>query len=259
MSKLFKLLLLICFILSTNRVFAKDISFVQIADVHYSKTNFQVLRETVDDINNLKNVEFVVFTGDNIDVSNMSDLKAFLADIKTLKIPYYIVIGNHDVSKYNGISSNDYMKSVRISAGKYHPSSSNYILKRGKYIFIVVNGAKEIVPAAGGYFKDSTLAFLDDNLTKFQNKKVIIIQHFPVLEAQSSGHNIYNKEKYLEVLAKHKNVIAIISGHYHENREEMVDGIYHIITPSLSKSGVYKVIDIDENSGFVYTALKYVD
>ena len=54
-------------------------------------------------------------------------------------------------------------------------------------------------------------------------------------------------------IEKHSNVIAVISGHYHQNREEFYDNIYHIITKNFSNNGYYKIIEIDD--GFVYTYL----
>lgn len=238
---------------------AKDISFVQVTDVHYNQEHKDILDKAVKDINSLEGLDFVVFTGDNIDVSNKKDLEAFLKEVKGLNYPYYILVGNHDVYKRHGVAADEYMKLVKKSAGAYHPDTPNYVFKKNGYIFVVINGAKENIPGANAYFKPSTLEWLDQTLTKYSQNNVIIFQHFPLLEARSDGHNIYNKNEYLNVLKKHSNVKAIVSGHYHENREEMVNGIYNIVTPSLGVSKVYKLIDIDTTINFVYTMLKNFD
>ena len=47
--------------------------------------------------------------------------------------------------------------------------------------------------------------------------------------------------KYLDVLKKHNNVKAVISGHFSVNKEETVDGIIHIST---APAPYYRVIDV---------------
>ena len=131
-------------------------------------------------------------------------------------------------------------------------------------MFIVVDGAKEVIPGNVGYYKEETLAWLEKNLKKYHKKQVIILQHFPLVEPRESrSHRTYQKEKYLELLKKYPNVKAVISGHYHLNNEKMQDGIYHISSPSLLvQPNQYKIIDIVSTKGFstmIYTQLRDVN
>ena len=90
--------------LSITSAVAETIKFVQITDAHLTtKSEFsqKVLKSAIDDINELENVSFVVFTGDNIDVSTDENLRQFVKIVRKLKVPYYIVLGNHDVYKSN--------------------------------------------------------------------------------------------------------------------------------------------------------------
>lgn len=250
-----------------SSAFAGGIRFVQVTDAHFSSANpytVDVLKNTVKDINTLDGISFVVFSGDNIDVSGEKDLHAFMSIIKDLKAPYYIVIGNHDVFKSGGISKVQYIDIIKQHNPLYRPSKPNYVFKRGGFVFIVADGAKEAIPGPGGYFRPSTLDWLDKQLTKYKNRNVIIIQHFPLLtNVGGKSHRVYKVEDYTAVLNKHDNVIAVVAGHYHTNKEQMENGVYHIITPSLlSTSNPYKIIDVVTTKGFspmIYTRLKTKD
>lgn len=264
----FKLIIiLITGLFLPNIVSAGEIKFVQVTDSHFSITNpysEEVLRKTVDDINTLDGVSFVAFTGDNIDKPQPEELAAFVRIVNKLNVPYYLVIGNHDVFKTNGLSKEEYFEIVKNNNFLYRFKTPNYVFKKGEFVFIVVDGAKEVIPGSVGYYKEETLAWLEKNLKKYEKKQVIILQHFPLVEPkESKSHRTYQKEKYLELLKKYPNVKAVISGHYHLNSEKMLDGIYHISSPSLLvQPNQYKIIDIVSTKGFstmIYTQLRAVN
>ena len=254
-------------IISAGSAFAGEIKFVQVTDTHYtvnSKYTADVLKAAVKDINSQPNISFVVFGGDNIDSSKEENLVGFLKIVNKLNVPYYVVIGNHDVFKSNGISKQRYIQIIKKYNWFYRPSKPNYVFKKGEFVFIVVDGAKETIPGTGGYYRPKTLAWLDKQLTKYKKKKVVILQHFPLIPPNDSKtHRVYKPETYFEVLKKHDNVIAIVTGHYHANKEKMDNGIYHINSPSLiGVTNPYKIIDIVTTKGFspmIYTQLREVN
>lgn len=246
---------------------ANELKFVQVTDSHFTQTNpysEEVLKATINDINSLSGVQFVVFTGDNIDKPNQEELVKFVNIANKLKMPYYMIIGNHDVFKSNGMSKQEYIQTIRDNNFLYRIKTPNYTFKKGDLVFIVVDGAKEVIPGTVGYYKDDTLKWLEKNLKKHSKKQVIILQHFPLIEPRASkSHRTYEGEKYLEMLKKYSNVKAVISGHYHVNHEKMQDGIYHISSPSLLvQPNQYKIIDIITTKGFstmIYTQLRDVN
>src|SRR5574344_532247 len=206
------LLIIYCIGIQAN---ANYIHFVQVSDSHFSHSEGAVykqevqspkntLEKTVSDINTLNNVDFVVFTGDNIDQANPDALKAFLKITNKLKYPYYLVIGNHEVFKNQHFTKKDYMKTVRKYSKSYKPRHANYVFKRKGIVFIVVDGAKEVVPGPAGYFKKDTLKWLDKKLTKYRHEDVIIFQHFPIVEPYyNRTHMTYNVKDYEVVLDKY--------------------------------------------------------
>lgn len=275
MKVLFKFILIAITFLFSSSVFAKDIKFIQITDSHFSSEKSEytqrevehsqnVLEKTITDINSIPEVDFIVFTGDNIDNANAEDLKAFLKIANKLKKPYYVVIGNHEVFKSQKLDKKEYMRIVRRYSKDCRPSGANYSFENKGLVFLVVDGAKEVIPGPAGYYKIDTLKWLDKKLTQYKTSKIVILQHFPI-EAPyyNRTHSTYNVEDYKNIIKKHSNIIAIFSGHYHANGEKMIDGIYHVSTPALVEAPHnYKIIDIcgsDKKGYQVYTQLRHAE
>lgn len=269
--KKFLLTLLAIFMFTGVSVFAanpKSIKFVQITDVHLSASSEysqKVLKSAVQDINSLTDVSFVVFTGDNINNPSEENLKTFLKIVKHLKVPYYIAIGDHDVYKSNGLSKVRYYDMIHEHNWFMFRHQPNYKFTKNGFVFLIVDGAKEIIPGSVGYYRESTLEWVDKELTKNENKDVIIFQHFPVeypdnSESSVKSHKTYKVEEYKELLNKHDNLLALLSGHFHVNSENMTNGVYHISSPSLIMlPQSYKIIDIvttKEFSPIIYTQLR---
>lgn len=247
---------MLCFCLTAT---AKDVRFVQVTEAMYSPNNIDSINKCVEDINTLKNVDFVVFTGDNISTPRKDLLRAFLKSVKKIKAPVYVVIGDRDVSKEKGLNKDSYREECFKYLGWRQSLKPNYVFKKNGMVFIVVDGAKEFVTANNGYYKQTTLDWLDEKLTDNKNKKVVLIQHFPIIKGSIAEKNTYKSALYQKLLEKHDNILAIISGHFGINQESSSNNVFHIITPSYSTTGNYKIFDIPESKDFVYTQLRHVE
>ena len=272
MKKFLSLFVLILGILTiAPKSFAENIKFIQVTDAHMAKNSEysqKVLKATIDDINKQEGVSFVVFTGDNINYAEKEDLRIFASIVKKLNVPYYVVIGNHDVYKAGGMSKIQYLDIMRESNFRIRQRKPNYKWNWKKFVFLIVDGAKEVIPGPAGYFRKDTLTWLDKTLTKNKRKTVVIFQHFPIeypdgAEGRLKTHKTYKVENYKDIIDKHHNVLAIISGHLHTNGENMKNGVYHISTPSLlAMPHSYKIIDIvtmKDFSPIIYTQLREVE
>lgn len=258
-------LFFVCTMLSAS---AANIKFVQVADAHLSvdsEYSQRVLKSAIDDINSQTDISFVVFTGDNISGPNEESLRKFVKIISKLKVPYYVAVGNHDVYKSKGLSKVRYYEILRENNLFYMQRNPNYEFNKNGFVFLIVDGAKEVIPGAVGYYRKDTLSWLDKTLTDNRKKSVVIFQHFPVeypdgVQNRLKTHKTYRVEDYQEVLDKHHNVLAVISGHFHVNGENMKNGVYHISSPSLiGLPQSYKIIDIvttKEFSPIIYTQLR---
>lgn len=241
MKKLFVLLLMsfIC----TTAAFAKDLRFIQITDVRYSKqNNSDVLKNVIKDVNKQKNVDFVVFTGDNIERPDVNILKDFLLEAKKLHKPFYVIIGDKDVNKHKNLSKNEYQAILKKKLPNCKTKDLNYVFERNGVVFLVVDGAKDVIPGTNGYYKDDVVSWVDTNLNLYSKKNVIILQHFPLIPPENNeGYITFKPQKYLDVIQRHNNVKAVVTGHFGVNKEETVNGIIHITTAPAPN---YRIIDI---------------
>ena len=262
-------ILFVVFILCGNTSYAKDksIKFVQATDVHYragDEDAKEYMEGFAKSVNGIKGVSFVVFTGDNIDAADKQSLKEFLRLTKKIKAPCYFILGDHDVSRSSGLSKEDYINTLR---GYYwfNPAwSGNYKFGKKGFIFVALDGAKEIIPGPNGYYKIKSLNWLNKTLNHSKGKQVVVLQHFPVVEPKHvKSHMTYKSEDYLKILDAHDNVVAVVSGHYHINKEEMRNGVYHISSPAMvNEPHYYKLIEIVQSKGLfpmVFTQLREFD
>ncbi len=241
----------------------KGVKFVQVSDVHYVP-NREDANEQIDaltnELNNIKDLDFVIFTGDNIDSPESTYLHELLKRLKYIQAPCYYVLGNHDVAT-SSLNKDKYLDIIRYHNWFSPAWRSNYTFKKNGIVFVVVDGAKEIIPGPNGYYKKDTLEWLDKVLTKNRNKPVVIVQHFPVVEPKKTrSHSTYKAEEYLAILDKYENVVAVVSGHYHVNKEVMRNGVYHVSTPSFAEEPhYYKLIEIVNSKNFlpmIFTQLR---
>ena len=151
------------------------------------------------------------------------------------------------------------MKILKKNIRKYKPESPNYIFEQDGLVFALVDGSKEVIPGTNGYYKEDVLNWLDNELAAYPDNHVIIFQHFPIIPpVEKESYYTFKPEKYIEVLAKYKNVIAIIAGHFDVNSEKNVYGIKHITTAS-SHYRIIDVLDYDTQTPIIWAQLKQVE
>ncbi len=246
---LYKMLLSFIIVLTINsNAFCKDFRFVQVTDLHLkdNPSSIENFDKIISAINDIKNVKFVAFTGDNTDRADYKDYTLFLNMANKLSVPYYVVVGNHDVFKMGGFSREDYTGIVKKYNKNQKTKKTNFVIKKGEIVFIVLDGAREVIPSPGGYYRDDTLVWLDKKLKKYRSKQVVMLQHFP-MKLRHTERDAYKNERYEEVLAKHNNVIGIFSGHFHANEEYTKDGIFYAITGRASGADAgFKIVDMIE-------------
>lgn len=239
-----RLFLVLCLLFFTSvSAKAADMRFIQVDGALFDKANLPQFENLIEKINKEKDVEFVVFTGNNIAKPNPKLLGKFLETANNLKQPFYIVLGQKDVNRQKHLSKDDYVEIVRRNVKNHKKiTSPNYVFTKKKLVFIVADGSKDLIPMSMGYYKDDVLEWLDAQLALNSDKNVIILQHYPIIPpSKRESHYTYKAEEYLKVLEKHKNVKAIVAGHFGVNHEQKINGIMHIAT---KEAPCYRIIDI---------------
>lgn len=231
------------FLLMANSVFAADMRFIQVEGALYNQNNSASFDKMIQKINREKNVEFVVFTGNNISKPNKNELKNFLSAAKKLKCPYYVIIGQKDVNKQKDLGKSDYFDMVRKKNWAHRMiKKPNYVFTKKDVIFVVADGSKEFIPSSVGYYKEDVILWLDEVLDGYKDKNVVILQHYPIVPpVAKETHYTYKADDYIKLLTEHKNVKAVVAGHFGVNKEESVNGILHISTKN---APAYRIIDI---------------
>ena len=85
-----------------------SLKFAQISDAHIAvdkaNTSYKLLENSTDllkdaitQANKETDLDFVIFSGDMIDIPNSTQLMNFLSIAKHLHAPWWVAIGNHDV------------------------------------------------------------------------------------------------------------------------------------------------------------------
>lgn len=247
----------------------QTLRFVQLTDVHTDvhssnrgkrllRHSRELLADAINRINCMKDIDFVIFTGDSINTPRESNLTAFSQEASRLNYPWFVVLGNHDVGVRSSFNKEKFYQILK----RYNSNQNNilpyytFVPKKG-YVVIVMDGVIDSRITAHGYFSKKELTWLEEQLKANKDSKVIIAQHFPLLEPiKSSDHYVLNKQEYLNILNKYSNVIAVISGHYHVGKITQVDNITHISTPALVQyPSAFRVITVttDKNN---YTKIK---
>jgi len=250
------LLILVLFLLSSfSFASAKEVKFIFLSNASVNKHNAYKLQETIKEINSYKDIDFVVFGGNNIQKADIVNLDYFIYLLKKVHKKTFVLLGNQDVSTSSGIDKKYYMKRVRRASFYSHPSKPNYVFKVKGYIFVAMDGSKEYFQSSNGYYSKKELRWLKETLDKYKNEKVVILQHFPLTKTDSNWLQTAKVEEYLELLKNYNNVKVIVSGHYNENTEDKILNIYNILVENYSKNQGYKIIQLDLDKNFIGTYL----
>ena len=253
MKSIFKILITALFLFASAQ--AKEIKFIHITDIELNTNNAYQLQKTIKEANSFKDIDFVVFGGNNISKTKIDNLNTFLYLLKKVNKKAYVLLGSSDVLSSSGINKEYYLKRVRRALWFKHSAKPNYVFKKKDIVFVAMDGSKEFFQSTNGYYTKTEINWLKKILEKNKDKKVVILQHFPLLETNSQWLQTVKTEEYYELLKQYKNVKVIVSGHYGDNLEVKKDNIYHIITESYSKNKAYKIIELDLDNDFIGTYL----
>lgn len=250
----------VLFFLSDLPSFSGTMKFVQLSDIHYSlvreDTSYKLLSKTrpllqdaIEQINNEKNVKFVMITGDGIDRPTKDSLYSLTDELNKLKYPWYHALGNHDTTTDGYLTKTNFVKILKEKNPNYTFDSTYYTFKPQKgYRVIVLDGAKNKGWTSQGILPEEELCWLDEILSKSKNDTVLIFLHFPLVTPyDSKNHEIINADEFKAVLKKYNMPIAIFSGHYHAAKITKRGNILHVSSPALAGyPNAFRIIEVSQ-------------
>jgi 3',5'-cyclic AMP phosphodiesterase CpdA len=264
--------LLVFSFFNTSLAFDK-VKFVAISDPHISipqqkgvsdgyKLGLKTVMLTesaIDEINKIPDLKFVLVAGDltqDAEPWNIDELRRILDG---LKVPYYVVLGNHDLSlvphekKDQPMSLSKYTVSGAFigPSGGMVPGMTYYAHEVAKDLVLIgldTSRAQVFVPEAnlndyGGRIDAGQMRWLAAVLKKNQNKTIIVLTHHSLVPWHEADKTNYNNWRWfwmdnaeeVRALLKKYGVKVVFSGHRHiSTRYQDVDNLYHFVTPPIS-------------------------
>ena len=232
------LFFLLLFAIITGKGQITNFRFAFISDTHIGSPNGAAeedLRRTVNDINTMKDIAFVVLTGDITELGTNQELKLAKQILDSLHVKWYILPGNHDT----GWSE---------SGGVMFTTVFGY----DKFSFDF-GGIRFLGCASGPYLRMSdghiprdAVNWLDTELKKLKpGQPVIFLNHYPIDNGLDNWYEITDRFRPI-------NTLAILCGHGHANKAMNFEGIPGVMGRSNLRAkasiGGYNLVDVHADS-----------
>lgn len=242
-----------------------NLRFAQVSDVHFSSfeenTSYKFLKkspELLDDaifqLNTSKPYEFVIFTGDLINVPKTSELDKFLKHVEKLETNWYAINGNHDIA-FEGALTKSVFREKLHSANHRIPNDKSFYAftpKRG-FRVICLDSIINYKLTSNGEIGTEQFEWLKNEIKNHPKDVIIICTHVPIYEPFSSPNHKMNNEYDLQRMLKgFNNVIVVLQGHYHCTKAIQKENVVYISSPSLvTFPNAFRVININSNKNRV--------
>ena len=225
--------------------------FVQISDTHlqhsYAKdaerllgSSGKLLTFAVNQINEIKDLDFVLSTGDQVDIPDPKLVDKYIEITMASKYPWYVLLGNHDVSVNGGLEKNGYIRRFyRLEKATSFTRRKTYysFSPNDKFTFICLDGTTDKVVTPHGQIQDpEQFEWLKGQLEANKDKYVIIALHFPFIEPYRSETHFFlepDRTKLLDLINSYKNVLGVFTGHYHAARLTKIKNKIHNSCPAV--------------------------
>jgi len=229
-------------------------NFAHITDLHldvggesnwqYREKSVPLFIETLRQIVRLPKLNFVVFGGDQIhygarDKESLSVFQEWTS--QHLNMPYYILLGNTEVSPLTGVSKLGREEYLKAWSGKgLRPGNSSWAFNpvpgvRAIGFDVTVNGKPHGLASMEG------LKWLENELSENEQKKLIIVFTHQLLMPTTEKDNglewgvwmVRNCEKVRNVLEQYPNVRLVVSGHHHASKVTTEGRITYVSDPAI--------------------------
>lgn len=274
-NKLYKIIFTLClavFFAASAYAFSfrnMTLDLIQISDTHISDrsdttykalgSSKELLKDAIEQINNMEGLDFVLFTGDMVDSATSENYYNYYSLLTKLKYPSLNAFGNHDFS--GGLSKDEVLDIVRGYNPNYTFNDSYYAFSpKTDFRIIILDPVIKDRTTSNGELSEEQLNFLDRELADNQDKVVVIAMHHPSVEPfLAKEHSIINADKFNEILLKYKNPIVVLSGHYHAAKIRRAGNIVFVSTPALvTYPMAFRRIKIVNYKDRVYYNFKFI-
>ncbi len=216
--------------------------FAFVTDTHIGSPSGSAeedLRRTIADINQMTGIAFVLVTGDVTEMGTHAELLAAKKILDELKVPYYIIPGNHDTG---------WSESGGLDFTKVFGNDKFYFEHNG--VHFLANASGPYVRMSDGHIPRHAMNWMKDQLQKIdKNAPLVYINHYPLDEGLDNWYEAID-------LLKKQNTVLALCGHGHNNRLVQAEGIPAVMGRSnlraKAPAGGYNLVDVRLDS-FVFT------
>ena len=166
------------------------------------------LRAAVADVNGQPEIDFVIVSGDITDMNTGRHLNLAKQILDSLRVPYYIIPGNHD-TKWSGSAGANFRQLW---------GDDKFVSDHAGYRFIGFHQGP-VLRMDDGHIPRDILTWLEDQLKKTgKDQPVLLVMHYPLNNAVDNWYECVD-------IIKDYNIKAILHGHGHRNRFTEYQGI----------------------------------
>ena len=230
-------LLIVAIFLLMTAANAQPFKFALVTDTHVGgSTGNEDLVQTVNDINGLKEIDFVILSGDVTEFGSENELLEAKQILAQLKIPCYVLPGNHD-SKWSESGNNDFVTIF---------GAEEFSFKKNGFLFIGTASGPNM-RMAPGLIPREQMVFIENTLRQMKDtaQPVIFINHYPLDASLANADQVIN-------LLKTRNIQVSLLGHGHANKMFNFDGIPGVMCRSnlraKSEMGGYNIVTVTTDS-----------
>jgi len=189
--------------------FSQSLNFAWLTDTHTGSPKAEEdLTNCVNDINNRTDVAFVVVSGDIAEKGRNKELEDAHKILENLKVPYYIIPGNHD-TKWSESACTKFIELWKDDKFSFEYNGIRFI---GINSGIIWRGG-------GGHVTPEHLNWLDSVITKIPKEQEVYFFIHHQLDRETD-----NWFKVTNILRK-ANIKAVFVGHGHSNKLYNFNGI----------------------------------
>ncbi len=232
------LLLLLFFVVGSLSAQWKPFRFAFLSDTHIGSPDGvaeEDLKRSIADINAMKDIAFVVITGDITELGTDEELARARKILDEFTIPWYIIPGNHDAgwSESGGVS---FSKVFGNDKFRFEYNGITFIgCASGPYVRM-----------SDGHIPRNAVNWLQQELTRLgPDKPLIFLNHYPI------DNSLDNWYEAIDLLKKN-NTLAILCGHGHSNHSLNFEGIPAVMGRSNLRAkapvGGYNLVTVTKDS-----------
>ncbi len=246
----------------------RSIKLAHITDTHVTfvgkngtalkEESFDIFRDIIDQVNNMPDIDFILFGGDNINNSDpgTEGFDEFMKIVSGVRVPYFAQFGNREVSPIP--------PGIALSKEQYAGRMKGHGLDSGRYSWNVspVSGLRilgldtTIEGHDNGEITKEGVNWIKEQISKYPDDKIITLSHHLLLPTWGNRNIPKWRKKYLlknyqevnALLGSAPQVKACLTGHHHISKIQTVEGLHYIASPAtVQYPHAFRTITINDN------------